>query len=143
MAACQIDNLTLRMLLWPHLLIPGDDFIKPEDDAVLLEEASARLGEYDHADIMENPDFEEELGRWLGCDFTVMRVNETQAMPNERSAILHEEMTTAALELLEQRSRLDIGLWKQVAAAVIAPEAVEALRARTLLWTAARHAALF
>lgn len=36
MAACQTDNLALRMLLWPHPLVPGNGFIKPDDDAVLL-----------------------------------------------------------------------------------------------------------
>jgi hypothetical protein len=130
------------MLLWPHPLIPGDGFIKPEDDAVLLKEASAQLSEYGHVDIIENPDFEGELRRWLGHDLVLMRLNETQAMPDGRSAVLHDEMMTATLDLVEQRSRLDIALWKQVAVAVIAPEAVDALRTRTLLRTAARHAYL-
>jgi len=51
LAACQTDNLALRMLLWPHPLVPPDGFIDPADDDRLVREASARLRGFDFVDI--------------------------------------------------------------------------------------------
>ena len=41
--ACQTDNVAVRMLLWPHPLIPDDDFTREENDEVLIELALASL----------------------------------------------------------------------------------------------------
>ena len=42
-AACQTDNVYVRMLLWPHPLIPDDGFIDSASDGRLASEAAERL----------------------------------------------------------------------------------------------------
>ena len=49
--ACQFDNLSVRMLLWPHRLIRDDDFLSPSDDDTLLREAIARLERFAYSDV--------------------------------------------------------------------------------------------
>ena len=53
--ACQFDNLSVRMLLWPHRLIPDDDFIAIVTMNVLLDEAIARLERFAYADWSRTP----------------------------------------------------------------------------------------
>ena len=41
--ACQIDNLSVRLLLWPHSMIPQNDFIEDRYDDLFVRGAVARL----------------------------------------------------------------------------------------------------
>lgn len=141
-AACQSDNLATRMMLWPHPLIPGDGFIDPRDDAALLGAALDRLRRYEHVDIIENGAMADRLSRWLGHEFLMDRVNETSPMPDRWQVRLHDELTLAALDLLEQRSRLDLVLWNEIASAVLPVVEIGPLRIRTIMRTVARHASL-
>lgn len=113
--ACQTDNLTLRMLLWPHPLIPRGDFIRPADDRVLLAEATRRLMIFDFLDCVENPDLWGRIETWLQRPLTRANLNETSAIPPAYRSPLHSELTPAARQLLRERSRLDLRLWQSVA----------------------------
>jgi hypothetical protein len=55
--ACQLDNLVVRMLLWPHKLIPVDNYIDPRHDQRLLAEAHDRLAHFSFVDVVESPEF--------------------------------------------------------------------------------------
>jgi hypothetical protein len=63
--ACQTDNLMLRMLLWPDARIPGTAFIDPKHDAALLAAARDRLRQFDHLDVIINPDRSARLSAYL------------------------------------------------------------------------------
>jgi hypothetical protein len=99
--ACNIDNLTVRMLLWPHPLIPNEGFIKPKYDKILLKEAIAQLKQFAFADIIENPRIQENLQTWLGRSLTCSRANETVAVPAPFRRPLHDELTAKPIALLE------------------------------------------
>jgi hypothetical protein len=140
-AACQTDNATIRMLLWPHPLIPADGFIDPAHDGVLLEEARARLDTFSLADIAESPD-RAALRAWLGLPLGHERANETPSVTPGMRAQLSLELTPVALDRLEACSRLDLLLWRSVGKARMSDADLDQLRSRMLLITAARHAAL-
>ena len=55
--ACQIDNLYARMLLWPHRLVPNDDFIGERNDKSVVRSAIDRLKQFAYVDLIENPRF--------------------------------------------------------------------------------------
>lgn len=114
-AACHTDNVAVRMLLWPHPRIPDGGFIDSADDERLGEEAAARLKSFAFADVIENPQFEENLRTFLARPFVYRRVNETRTPPELRTT-LQDELTGDALRLLELRSRLDRRLWLMLAA---------------------------
>ncbi len=63
--ACVTDNILVRMLLWPHPLIPSGDFIDPAHDAALVREASRALASFANVTIMEDPKADERLTAWL------------------------------------------------------------------------------
>ncbi len=65
-AAYQTDNIAVRMLLWPHPLIPNDGFIDGASDQRLVSEALARLKTFDFVDVIENPRFVENLRVFFG-----------------------------------------------------------------------------
>src|SRR6202012_4677450 len=44
--ACQMDNVAVRLLLWPHPLIPNDDFIAAENDDALVRQALEALDRF-------------------------------------------------------------------------------------------------
>lgn len=112
--AYQTDNITVRMLLWPHALIPDDDFIDPSLDVQLLEEAAARLKEFRLVDVVENPNLEENLRELLARPFVYQQMNETATMPSERRTPLCDQLSGKAVRALEDRSRLDRELWLAV-----------------------------
>ena len=109
--ACQTDNIVVRMLLWPHPLVPDDDFINPVHDAALIQEARVRLGKFAHVDVIENPDLVGSLGAFIGRSVDYDRVNGTGAPPDEFRCDLDENLGRDSWELLAQRSRLDLRLW--------------------------------
>jgi hypothetical protein len=138
--ACQVDNLCVRMLLWPHPLIPDNDFIATRDDGVLLGEAITRLERFAYADLVENPDLRSKLESWLGRRFVYPRTNETTPVPKPFKTLLHEELTAKALEMLEACGRLDLKLWLALARKRVPHLKAEDLRERTLIGNVARHA---
>jgi hypothetical protein len=105
--ASQIDNIAIRMLLWPHPLIKPDRFIDPMHDERLVMEATARLTMFDFVDLVENRNLVPNLQIFLGMAFHVARVNETNHIPAELRAPLHREFSPHACELMRARSRLE------------------------------------
>jgi hypothetical protein len=130
--AAQTDNMTLRMLLWPHPHIPQADFIDPAHDARLLRAARQRLENFDFAAIMEAPDFLAELQAYLGRKVCYGRLNETGAMPAALQTPFAAELDAETVHLLDARSRLDLALWEEVAG----PRA--SIRQQTILQHVAR-----
>jgi hypothetical protein len=142
MLAGQTDNLALRMLLWPHPLLPEDRFIDPASDSCLLREANARLDEFDFVDIVENVAFEDRLQSWLGRSFSHARVNETRPIPLAFRTPLHAELASEALELLQSRSRLDFHLWARIVGSRLPGKDLFELRQQTILANLARYGVL-
>ena len=140
--ACVIDNLTVRMLLWPHPLIPNEGFIKPKYDKILLKEAIDRLKQFSFADIIENSRIQENLQTWLGRSLTCSRANETVAVPAPFRGSLHDELTAEAIALLETRSRLDLSLWLSITKERVSGIDPNELRRVILLRNVARCASL-
>lgn len=140
--ACQVDNATVRMLLWPHPLIPDDGFIHVSSDERLIIEAAARLKRFAFADVIENPRFKANLQSWIGRPFTYARVNETNDVPPELRVPLRDELTPEVLRLIEHRSRLDRVLWLALACDHIVETDAKTLSNDVFLRTVARHAAL-
>ena len=138
--ACQFDNLAVRMLLWPHRLIPDDDFIAPGDDDMLLDEATAMLDRFAFVDLVENPNLRVNLERWLGRPVAYVRVNETTPVSPQFKSALHEQLTPQALDLLEARGRLDLKLWLALARKRLPHIKAELFRERTLIGNVARDA---
>lgn len=140
--ACQTDNLTLRMLLWPHPLIPPDAFIDPANDETLIAEALARLREFDFLDIVENDHLMGNLQDWLGQPIDWHRLNESGRLPSSLRASLDGEMTAEARRLLGSRTRLDLRLWNAVASECLPDRDISELRVQTVLNNVARYASL-
>jgi hypothetical protein len=136
--ACQTDNLAVRMLLWPHRLIPEDGFIDRTHDKRLLRAALSRLAQFDFADVVEDEGFVDRLGSWLGRRFYYGRENETRLIPPTFHSPLHDELTPAAVELLGERSRLDQCLWGSIAARQMLQGTVANLREQAFLANLAR-----
>ena len=130
--AVQTDNMALRMLLWPHPAVPVDGFIDPANDAELLREARRRLDGFALAEIVEGP-VVARIGTWLGRDFTYRRLNETADMPERQRTPLAGQLDAATLALLDERSRLDLALWRGVAIRRDGAAAATSLRRQTIL----------
>ena len=140
--AGQTDNLMLRMLLWPHRLVPQDRFIDPAHDECLLGEATERLERFDFVDVVDDPAFLTRLEAWLGISCRYDQENATQPIPGPFRSPLHRELTADAVDLLESRSRLDLGLWSRIAARHMPARNVVMLRQRTILANVARYGVL-
>jgi hypothetical protein len=138
--ACHVDNLSVRMLLWPHRLIPEDDFIDPCNDQVLMGQAIERLRRFSFMDIIENPRMPDNLRSWLGRPVAYPSINETTGTPLPLKRPLHAELTPETLDLMETHARLDIKLWTLLATSRIAGVDVEAFRRRALLRNATKYA---
>jgi len=112
--AAHLDNLVIRMLLWPHPLVPSDNFIDPRHGRKLLAQARHRLSGFDFLDVIENPAFPDQLQRWLGRSLVLRQLNETPSVPEPLRSRLSQELTREAFELLTERSWLDLELWADV-----------------------------
>lgn len=140
-AACQTDNMTLRMLSWPHTLIPEHGFIDPRHDAALLEAALVRLDGIDWVDVVENRQMAHNLRGWLGRPFRHRHLNEASGCPSRRGNTVERDLSDEAFDLLQQRSRLDLVLWQHVARRRMPDVDLDVLRQRSLLRAVARQAA--
>jgi hypothetical protein len=140
--ACQLDSVQVRMLLWPHRLIPDSGFIDERHDEQLLDEALSRLDRFAFADLLENPRLRETLRRWCGRPVSHGRMNETVPVPGPLKSPLDRELTTRARDLLDARARLDLRLWAKLAQARLPDLDVECLRARTFGAAVMRYAGL-
>jgi hypothetical protein len=112
--ACLTDNLIVRMLLWPHPLIPVDNFIQEDNDRALVAAASSALCRFAFVDTIENPHFQVNLQTWLGSRLEYTEINKTPPVPPDLRSPLEKELGCDALNLLEQRTRLDLQLWSAV-----------------------------
>jgi len=138
-AACQTDNVALRMLVWPHAMIPDDDFIDPAHDRELLQIALCRLKSFDFVDIVERQRGAiAGLGNWLGIPLENKRLNETDDVPLELQTELYQELDEQTLRLLNARTRLDLRLWYFVARLTCGEAELEGLRAEALRHGVAR-----
>ncbi len=139
--AAQTDNVTLRMLLWPNPMVPAGGFIDPAHDAELLREARRRLDGFALAEIVEGP-VVPRLAAWLGREVTCRRLNETADMPEPQRTPLDRQLDAATLALLDERSRLDLALWRGIALRRDDAATATSLRRQTILAHVARYAAL-
>lgn len=137
--ASQIDNAFARMLLHPHALIPPDDFIEERHADALAAEAWRVLESCSFVDVVENPDFEKRLAQWLGRPLEIERINESRTLSADRETSLEAEMTPEARAALTARARVDLQLWRRVAAASMPGRDIEALREAALAKTMQRH----
>jgi hypothetical protein len=114
--SCQVDNQTLRMLLWPHPLVPDDDFIDERHDEELIQAALSRLDQFSFVDVVENPDMVARLQNWLGRPLLLQKLNETDDIPRALKTPIQQEFDPETLTLVVHRSRLDLKLWQEVVA---------------------------
>jgi hypothetical protein len=140
--ASQTDNLYVGMLLWPHPLIPDDDFISSSSDNKLLEEAAFKLSQFSYSDVIENPDFCCQLQAWLGMAISIRTLNETPPLPADRKLIFRSEFSIDAVAALCARTRLDSVLWQLVASRRGGTESAKVLANFGLLQSVTRFVAL-
>jgi hypothetical protein len=140
--AARTDNISIRMLLWPHRLIPPDDFINPRNDDTLICEAIGRLKKFAFVDIIENPKMPKNLQAWLGRAVEYRSTNETGPTPPSLRGLLHAELQLKVLDLIEARGRLDLRLWSLLANDRIKSSTVDTVRQRAILRNVARYASL-
>ena len=111
-AACQIDNVATRLLLWPHAHIPDGGMIDPRHDGVLIGAAIRAFDALDFGGAIEAPDFATRLGVFLQATPALDRHNVSPALPAWLRTGLEAELTPAARRLLHARTRLDRALWR-------------------------------
>jgi hypothetical protein len=140
--ACQTDNLITRMLLWPHPLVPPDDFIREKNDRTLVAAALKALGRFAFVDTIENPHFQSNLQAWLAQPLEYPEVNRTASIPVGFQSPLEKELHCEALNLLERRTRLDSQVWSALAARLSLAEDVALLASNILLRNIARFSRL-
>jgi hypothetical protein len=128
--AAHVDNVTIRLLLWPHELIPSDAFIDPVHDDELLEEAVAMLDTFDYAGVVEQPDYVGELGEWLGRPLEMPRLQQVSGLPQPDSPDLAAEVSGSGADRLRWRTRIDDRLWTHLAARAFAADQIDDVRER-------------
>jgi hypothetical protein len=142
MIAPNIDNTTVRFLLWPHPLLQQTEFIAERDDDVLLQAALARLDEFAFVDLAENSEHIARLSQWLGREVVPTRLNERTAVPPRARPDLDRELDPATLAALDHRSRLDSQVWAHVARTVLPDVDAESFRAQQVRSAIERYAAM-
>ena len=138
--ACQIDNLSVRLLLWPNAMIPENGFIDERYDDLLVREAVGRLRQFSFADIVENPGLKTNIETWIGRSFCFKTINETSRTPEGFRTSLDREFSSEGFHLLEARNRLDLRLWLALARERLAGEDSNAFRVRVVIRNVARCA---
>lgn len=140
--SCQLDNQSLRMLLWPHPLIPLDDFIDKRHDEELVQAAASRLDQFDFVDVVENPDMTVNLQNWLGRPLIFRKLNETEDIPDALKSPVQDELDPETLALVEHRSRLDLKLWQEVVSRRLRQVGTDIFRDQVRAESLARHSRL-
>ncbi|CAM3246912.1 hypothetical protein [Asticcacaulis taihuensis] len=112
--ASQIDNVIVRMLLYPHPLIPGDDFIPPEHDADLIADAIEAIDQFDFVGVIEDSELISKLEAWLGYSLVLTSENISRPVPEDLRHPLRQDLTHDTWAILEARSRLDQCVWDYV-----------------------------
>ena len=140
--ASQTDNVVTRMLLEPHALINCADFIGGADDGSLISEAIGCLKRFSYLDVIENPSFTEELGKWLHSESEPTRLNETERVPASLRVQLERELDDETLALLDERCRLDDKLWTWLARERMPGTNVDEVLTRAICRSIARCSAL-
>ena len=128
--AAHVDNVSVRLLLWPHELIPSDAFIDPDHDDELFEEAVAMLDTFEYVRVVEDPDYVPGLGEWLGRPLTMPRLQQVSGLPQPDSPDLAAEVSGSGADRLRWRTRLDERLWSHVAARAFASDQLDEVRER-------------
>lgn len=136
--ACQTDNILLRMLLWPHPLISGEDFIRPLHDDQLICEARARLSSFAFVNVIENPSLCDAIAAFIGRPIELQRINETPALSDEVQSNLDTELVPSR-DLLAQRCQLDLCLWEEIVACQMPDACVRTVRRETIDANIARY----
>ncbi len=140
--ACQHDNLAVRMLLWPHKLIPNAGFIAPSSDRPLLAQALRRLNRLPFAGIVEDEDLAPKLSHFLARPLTIPAENRTAPLQAHLRGKLHEHLTKHAVARLQNLSRLDRVLWHTLVKTTCPHQDPLALQEETQARNVARFAAL-
>lgn len=126
-----VDNLTARMLVGSHPLIPLDGPITAVDEVAELGRAAIdRLG---FVDLLERGDaVYEAFDAWFGSPLRHERVNETD--PGAGIPVDVDDLRSpTTLRLLDERNRIDRQLWHHAAERVgLAADAADALASTTL-----------
>ncbi|HEX3562668.1 MAG TPA: hypothetical protein VHU24_07500 [Solirubrobacterales bacterium] len=140
--AAHVDNVSVRFLLWPHDLIPSDDFIDPIHDDELFDQAVAMLDTYAYAGIVEDPDYVTDLGEWLGRPLTLERLQQVSGLPQPDSPDLAAEVAGGGADLLRWRTRIDARLWSHLAARAFPADELEEVRERAYQDAVGRYSIL-
>lgn len=135
-----VDNQTLRMLLWPHPLLPVDDFIDERHDEELIQAALSRLERFSFVDVIENPDMVAKLQNWLGRPLVLHKLNETDDIPRALKTPIDGEFDPETLTSVVHRSRLDLKLWQEVVIRHLQSLSPERFRDQVRAENLARHA---
>jgi hypothetical protein len=141
--ACQTDNIITRMLVWPHPLIPDNQFIDPANDAALLAIACENLEHFGFAGITERKAAGyRELSDWLGFRLDVPSLNPARKMRRSVRSQMNTELADGTLRLLAERSRLDAKLWMLLATRKMTETEAGRLRQTAILQAVARFSIL-
>lgn len=119
LVATNTDNTITRFLAWPHDLMPPSDFIAAENDDTIAAAAITRIDAMAHVDLVENPEFINSLGAWLGIDLPQTRLNERAFVPKRMRPDFATELDAETRDLIAQRTRIDVRVWKHVAERVL------------------------
>ena len=142
MIAPNIDNTITRFLAWPHPLLARTAFIDEAHDDEVLGAALARLAEFAHVDVVENPAFIAGLGSWLGRELPETRLNERTTVPRRMRPDLAAELSGGTRALLDHRTRLDRAVWEHVVRRVLPDEQPTALLEGAVQQAIERYAAM-
>jgi hypothetical protein len=113
--APSVDNTLTRFFAWPHPALERTEFIDERHDDDLLAAALESLDGFGYVGLVEDTQFMDRLGQWLGREVVETKLNERVSMPRSRRPDLAVELDQKTVDVLRHRSRLDEQLWKHVA----------------------------
>ncbi|MFK7919958.1 MAG: hypothetical protein AB8G14_17920 [Ilumatobacter sp.] len=112
--ASQTDNLVARMLVSPHVKVPLDGFIDPDDYEEIFDIARAVLDDLGFCDVVESgAALWSGLSEWLDCPIEAERSLVTQVPPGTEWS---SSITSLSERALSQRTSIDARLWQLAAA---------------------------